>query len=92
MRKFWEGVLPVGSYLRSYTSDAARELQVPGKARLHIDLPARRALAVVRPGEEGCLAEGCLVAMLCEFLAQTGQHVLHAACLAAGATGRAGPC
>jgi hypothetical protein len=87
MRKFWEGVLPAGSYLRTYTSDSARELHVPGKARLHIDLPARRAVAVVRPGEERCLPDGCLVAMLCEFLAQTGHYVFHAACLAIGKDG-----
>ena len=88
MRKFWEGVLPAGSYLRTYTSDSARELHVPGRARMRIDLAGHRAAAIVRPGEEACLPDGCLVAVLCEFLAQSGQYVLHAACLAAGPNGK----
>jgi len=84
MRKFWDGPLPAGTHLRTYTCESAREMHVPGRARLRVDLATGHATAVVRRGEEACLADGCLVGVLCEFLAQAGHYVFHAACLAAG--------
>jgi len=88
MRKFWDGVLPIGLRVRFYTCEDARELHVPGRARMRLDLASGRAHVVVKPGEEACLENACLILMLCEFLAQAGHYVLHAACLAAADAGR----
>ena len=84
MRKFWDGRLPAGTHLRTYTCEGAREMHVPGRARLRVDLQAGRATVLVGPGEEACLGDGCLVGVLCEFLAQAGHYVFHAACLLDG--------
>jgi hypothetical protein len=59
-----------------------RQVEIPGSAWMRVDLMARQAEVVVRPGGEGCLVEGCFAPLLCEFLGQMGQHVIHAASLA----------
>ena len=87
MRPFWKGVLPGGMYLEYYTGEGVRQVEQPGRTRLHLDLERRLAKAWVRPGEEWSLGFGCLIPVLCEFLPQAGHHVVHCAVLRAEGEG-----
>jgi hypothetical protein len=83
MRLFWEGALPRGPAMAFYTGEGLRCAHVPGLACLHIDLALRHVHITVRPGAEWAISYCCVVPMLCEFLAERGQHVVHSASLAA---------
>lgn len=78
---FWEGTLPGGTRLVYYTAPRVRQIRQPGQTDLHMDLRLREARATVARGSEESLGYGCLVPVLIEFLAETGQQVVHAASL-----------
>jgi len=84
LHQFWAGELAGGLEMIYYSGSALRLVDLPGRARMHLDLHSRQGRIVVAPGSEWALADGCIIPMLCEVLAAAGQYVLHAACLAAG--------
>ena len=84
MRQFWAGTLAGGLEMIYHCAPGRRLVDLPGRCRMHLDLATRSAEAAVAPGGEWALAEGCLVPMLTEVMCLFGQHVVHAACLAAG--------
>jgi len=84
LTQFWSGRLAGGLEMTYYSGPALRMVDLPGRARMHLDLEARRGQTVVAPGSEWALADGCIIPMLCDILAAAGQYILHAACLAAG--------
>jgi len=81
MRQFWSGYLPGNLRAAYYVGEGLRQLEMPGLARLRIDLQKREADIIARPESEWCIGRGCVIPALCEFLAQTGQYVLHTASL-----------
>jgi len=83
LRLLWRGT--VGGCLEAihHVGDGIRRIELPGKAQLWIDLKRRQADLRVGRCPTWQLHFGCIAPMLWEFLAQTGQYVLHAACLAA---------
>ena len=91
MRQFWSGELAGGPRMTYFTSPAGRLVDMPGIGRLRIDLVNRSADLVVsptgekdRPAQLSALSDGCIVPLLCEFLAAINAFVMHAACLAMG--------
>ena len=81
LRLVWEGVLPAGMEVAHYVDGDVREIELPGKARVRIDGAGRWAKIVVRAGCEEFLGYGCIIPVLCEFLSEADQHVVHAASL-----------
>jgi len=79
----WRGEWASDVELECYHNDGTRIFLVPDRARLCLDLVRHRCDVVVKPGQERCLRCGCMTYVLCEFLGNDGQHVVHAACLAA---------
>lgn len=84
MRRTWEGVPPGGVHSVFYSGDGLRRTDLGQLARLTINLPRRRARILVKRGAEWCLSRNCIVPLLCEFLAEARQYVVHAASLAEG--------
>jgi hypothetical protein len=84
LRCFWEGMLLDGIHLAYYADDGLRLFDLVGRARLLVDLDRREGRLVVAPGQEWCIGHACIVPMLCELLAGTGQHAIHAGCLSIG--------
>ncbi len=85
--KFWAGVLPGGLAAAIHAGPRGRRVALGDQALLLIDLPGRRAELIVRPGKEWAIEYGCIVPTLCEFLAEVGQFVIHAASLSAEVAG-----
>ena len=81
LRLIWEGVLPTGMPAAYYVDGDVREIELPGKARVRIDGATGWAKVVVRAGCEQFLGYGCIIPVLCEFLSEVDQHVVHAASL-----------
>jgi hypothetical protein len=65
-----------------YTAAGRRVVRVPGRAWGRLDFERRTLEIVCRPGQEGCVYDGCLTPLLCELLAYHGHFVVHAASLA----------
>jgi hypothetical protein len=84
MRRVWRGTPPGGGYSIFYAGEGLRQTDLPGLARIIVDLPQREARVTVKRGAEGCLSRNVITPLLCEFLGEAGQHVIHAASLAAG--------
>jgi hypothetical protein len=82
LRLFWSGLLRGGIPSEYYTSMGHRVVRVPGRAWGRLDFEARTLEIVCRPGQEGCVYDGCLTPLLCELLAHQGHYVIHAASLA----------
>lgn len=79
---FWRGLLRGGIPSEYYTAPGLRVVSVPGRAWGRLDLRRRDLDIVCRPGQEGCVYDGCLTPLLCELLAYHGHFVIHAASLA----------
>lgn len=82
LRLFWSGLLRGGIASEYYTAAGYRVVCVPGRAWGRLDFEQRRLEIVCRPGQEGCVYDGCLTPLLCELLAHQGHFVIHAASLA----------
>lgn len=87
--KSWTGVLPCGLEAAIHTGAGFRRIDLVGRAALRADLLRRRADITVRPGQERAVDAGCISLLLCDFLAEAGHHVVHAASVAI--TGDKGP-
>jgi hypothetical protein len=59
-----------------------RQTDLPGLARVIVNLPRREARVTVKRGAEWCLNRNVITPLLCAFLGEVGQHVIHAASLA----------
>jgi len=79
---FWHGLLRGGMPSEYYTAPGQRVISVPGRAWGRLDVQRRKLEIVCRPGQEGCVYDGCLTPLLCELLAFHGHFVIHAASLA----------
>lgn len=84
----WRGRLADGLELAWLVAPGRRRYMVPNLACLDADLDSRQAALYVAPGGERCFRHTCLMLLLTELLARDGQHVIHAAALAAGPAGR----
>ncbi|MEN6334303.1 MAG: hypothetical protein ABFE01_08575 [Phycisphaerales bacterium] len=82
LRLFWSGLLRGGIPSEYYAAAGCRVARVPGRAWGRLDFEARTMKIVCRPGQEGCVYDGCLTPLLCELLAHLGHFVIHAASLA----------
>lgn len=85
LRLLWRGTGPGGMETVIYESQNVLATELPGLAFVRVDVSRGRADIAVKPGEESCLNHGCITPVLCEFLNHAGQHVIHAASLAAAA-------
>lgn len=83
----WRGEWFPGVNVECYTDGSTRVFYLPDAVCLCLDLVHRNCEVIVRPGQERALRHGFLTHVLCEFLGDDNQHVLHAACLAATANG-----
>jgi hypothetical protein len=88
LRQFWSGELAGGARMTYFTGPTGRLIDMLGFARMRLDLTNRSAdLVVTPPGDHdraalhGALVDGCIVPLLCEFLAAIDGFVMHAACL-----------
>jgi hypothetical protein len=79
---FWSGLLRGSIPSEYYTAVGHRVVCVPGRAWGRLDFEQRRLEIVCRPGQEGCVTDGCLIPLLCELLAHQGHFVIHSASLA----------
>jgi hypothetical protein len=87
-RLFWSGMLPGGIRSEYYAAAGQRVVSLPGRAWGRLDSERKTIDVVCRPGQEGCVSDGCLVPLLCEFLAHHGHFVIHAASLGLEREGR----
>jgi len=83
LKELWRGVLPGGVYAVHHVGVGVRRIELPGKAALWMDLKRRCADLHVANCPPWQLLAGCIGPALWEFLSQTGQYVVHAACLTA---------
>ena len=84
MRRVWRGTPPGGCHTIFYAGEGMRQTDLPGLARVIVNLPRREARVTVKRGAEWCLNRNVITPLLCTFLAQVGHHVIHAASLAMG--------
>jgi hypothetical protein len=82
LRLFWGGLLRGGIVSEYYTGAEQRVAYVQGRAWGRLDFEQRLLEIVCRPGQEGCVYDGCITPLLCELLAWHGHFVIHAASLA----------
>jgi hypothetical protein len=82
LRLFWSGRLRGDILSEFYAAREGRVTRVPGRAWGCLDFQRRTLEIVCRPGQEGCVYDGCLTPLLCELLAHLGHFVIHAASLA----------
>jgi len=87
MELSWRGIGAGGLAGAFYHGEDAWLMRMDGLAEARVDVAERSARVCVVPGQEACLYTCCIVPVLCELLHQVGQHVVHAASLAAGAPG-----
>lgn len=81
----WQGMLPSGYAARYMADQSRRRLELVGAAVAELDLSTRRAQITLLSQDDRCIAGGCLTPLLTEMLRTTGWHLIHAACLRAGA-------
>ncbi len=81
LRQTWAGVFPGGLAATFYADKDDRRVVLPDRAVLRMNVRRRRAHIIARPGQEGAAEYGCVMPMLCEFLAEVGQHIVHSASL-----------
>lgn len=82
LRLFWSGLLRGDIPSELHTDSTGRVTRVPGRAWGRLDFECRTMEIVCRPGQEGCVYDGCLTPLLCELLAHLGHFVIHGASLA----------
>lgn len=87
LRLFWSGLLRGDIPSELHTNSTGRVTRVPERAWGRLDFERRTMEIVCRPGQEGCVYDGCLIPLLCELLAHLGHFVIHGASLATDCQG-----